>query len=152
MKRPKKKPREVWRKLTRYDGLYEVSNLGRIRSRPDGSGPQHEWLHRLILEAFKGPCPPGHQAAHLDGDGHNNVPGNLKWKTPLENHADILRHGRRPMGSKHWSAATNEKEVRKIRRMRAAGKSLGEIGRAFPHLKRTHVWQLVQNTTWRHVR
>lgn len=35
-----------------------------------------------------GPCPEGHQAAHLDGNKLNNHISNLAWVTPKEN----IRH------------------------------------------------------------
>jgi hypothetical protein len=50
-------------------------------------------VHRLVLEAFVGPCPAGRQAAHRDGNKLNNSVGNLRWATPRENNADKLRHG-----------------------------------------------------------
>lgn len=51
-------------------------------------------LHRLILEAFVGPCPPGCETRHLDGDPGNNALSNLAWGTPAENTADRKKHGR----------------------------------------------------------
>lgn len=51
-------------------------------------------VHRLVLTVFVGPCPPGMQTRHLDGDPGNNHLGNLRWGTPAENNRDTLRHGR----------------------------------------------------------
>lgn len=51
------------------------------------------YLHRLIAEAFHGPCPDGHQCRHLDGNRSNNASGNLAWGTPQENNADKAAHG-----------------------------------------------------------
>ena len=57
-------------------------------------GKQH-WLfaHRLVLLAFRGPCPPGMQSRHLDGNGKNNELSNLCWGTPKQNRADQKIHG-----------------------------------------------------------
>lgn len=43
-------------------------------------------VHRLILEAFSGPAPAGHDdAMHLDGNPKNNCPENLRWGSHAEN-------------------------------------------------------------------
>ncbi len=42
-------------------------------------------VHRLVCEAFNGPCPPGMVCIHLDEDSKNNRPENLKWGTQKEN-------------------------------------------------------------------
>lgn len=54
-------------------------------------------VHRMILEAFVGPCPEGMETRHLDGDKLNNNLGNLCWGTQRENWEDNLKAG---VGSK----------------------------------------------------
>jgi hypothetical protein len=95
---------------------FEVSDLGRVRSwawkrcRPIKPSPQTEgylqvtWrregkrhtrlVHRMVLEAFVGPCPPGMECRHLDGDRKGNRLGNLEWGTPVQNCQDTVRHGK----------------------------------------------------------
>jgi len=46
-------------------------------------------VHRLVLEAFVGPCPDGMEACHLDSDKTNNRVSNLRWDTHLENMRDL---------------------------------------------------------------
>lgn len=53
----------------------------------------HRLVHRLVLEAFVGPCPEGMEACHWDGDPTNNRLENLRWDTRSENHRDAARHG-----------------------------------------------------------
>lgn len=67
----------------RGGGYYALS--GREKS------VQH--MHRLILEASVGPCPPGMLTRHLNGDPLDNRSANLAWGTHAENHADSVRHG-----------------------------------------------------------
>ena len=50
-------------------------------------------VHRMVLEAFVGPCPEGHEALHHDGDKGNSQLGNLRWGTHVENCTDRTRHG-----------------------------------------------------------
>lgn len=35
------------------------------------------YVHRAVLEAFVGPCPPNHEACHIDGNPGNNRLENL---------------------------------------------------------------------------
>lgn len=60
----------------------------------DDTGKSHtRYVHRLVLEAFVGPCPPGMVACHNDGDSANNAVGNLRWDTVKNNIGDKYRHG-----------------------------------------------------------
>jgi hypothetical protein len=49
--------------------------------------------HRIVCETFHGPCPPGKEVAHRDGDEANCRAENLEWKTKSENSADRIGHG-----------------------------------------------------------
>ncbi|WP_439621469.1 HNH endonuclease signature motif containing protein [Gemmata sp.] len=71
-------------------------------------------VHRLILEAFVGPCPLGMETRHLDGDRLNNRLDNLAWGTPAENAADRIRHGTVLWGTRCSSAKLTEAQVREI--------------------------------------
>src|SRR5262245_23559473 len=58
-----------WKRLnlvTGHGGYKEVTMGGRSRR-----------VHRLVLEAFVGPCPPGKLCRHLDGDSGNSRLDNL---------------------------------------------------------------------------
>ncbi len=51
-------------------------------------------VHRLVLQAFHGPCPPDATLTrHLDGSPDNNCLSNLAWGTARENEADKKAHG-----------------------------------------------------------
>jgi len=139
--------KEIWKPIINYEGLYEVSDLGRIKSlkyekqkilkqrRCDAMGhigvalcKNNEiktfYIHRLVLIAFVGPCPPGMECRHLDGNPQNNRLENLKWGTKSENAQDSIKHGTHysifptpPKGSKHHSSKLNESQFRVITRL-----------------------------------
>ena len=120
---------EIWRPIPGTDGIYEASDLGRIRSiwvlRPWKSIPRNDrtqrravinilqdgesksfYVHRLVALAFHGPCPPGKQVNHKDGNALNNSPDNLEYVTPSENlkHAyrtGLMRHPARIENTRH---------------------------------------------------
>ena len=115
---------EQWKPVVGYEGLYEVSNQGRVRSldridrrgclrrgcirRPAPNNAQGHlrlglyknnefsrmYVHRLVLEAFVGPCPEGMEACHWDDDPTNNQLSNLRWAPRSENNHDRARNGR----------------------------------------------------------
>jgi hypothetical protein len=57
-------------------------------------------VHRLVLEAFVGPCPLGMESYHEDNDRANNRLDNLKWATPSENKKFIVISGNHPQSNK----------------------------------------------------
>lgn len=104
---------EVWRPIPQWE-MYEVSDLGRVRRVKSGrvlrqyrhKAGGYMWVylwdhdrtlrrraHQIVLLAFVGPRPVGHEVRHLDGNPENNRLENLRYGTPSENAADKLRHG-----------------------------------------------------------
>jgi hypothetical protein len=121
--------KEIWKDIKGYEGLYQVSNLGRIKSfhprykhtrilklhkRTNGytfaSLHKNKQLyqpdiHRLVAEAFvENPNPANYNyVLHLDDDITNNIFTNLKWGTQKEN-CNTERH--RKLLSKAMSKKT----------------------------------------------
>ena len=109
---------EQWRPIPGFEGLYEASDRGRIRSldrdkrrgrllkqRPqlgrqyiivmmckDGAY-QNQLVHRLVLKAFRGEPPSGFEACHNNGDAADNRLDNLRWDTRAGNSRDQVTHG-----------------------------------------------------------
>lgn len=113
-------------------------------------------VHRLVLEAFIGPCPEHMQACHNNGDPSDNKLENLRWDSVSENAQDRSNHGRfvcnypRKRGSAHGSSKLTEDQVLSIRAMYALDYSKAEIARRF-NLSAPHVRQVVERHTWKHV-
>lgn len=78
-------------------------------------------IHRLVLEAFVGPCPPGMECCHNNGNSSDNRLANLRWDTSKSNKADMVRHGTSARGElAPWSKLT-ESQVIEIRRLCDSG-------------------------------
>lgn len=107
-----KEPNETWKPVSEYEGLYEVSSCGRVRSLPRNTTrgkvlqpiERNEYVavnlwkngkstlcsvHRLVAEAFvPNPCMKP-MVNHIDENKKNNAVENLEWCTHKEN----CRHG-----------------------------------------------------------
>lgn len=81
----------------------------------DGGGQWTRTVHALMLTAFYGSRPIGHQGRHLDDDRANNRLENLRYGTPRQNADDARRNGCR-----RESKLTSE-TVRNLRAAYAAG-------------------------------
>lgn len=148
---------ENWKAVPGYQGQYEVSDLGNVRSLDRILTNGHRRLgrvlrtnrhhtndylsvqlcrgqenfrcgvHRLVLEAFIGPPPQGYQAAHNNGIRTDNRLSNLRWDSIAANHADKERHGTKIYGERQWNAKLNESQVTFIRNMMRAGAPAKEL-------------------------
>lgn len=132
----------TWRAVVGWEGLYEVSDLGMVRSLRCGMGKRSRprplkqaivnkyqavtlsrpgakrktvLVHTLVLTAFVGPRPHDKEAAHEDGVRTNNALGNLSWKTHLENCDDRDRHGHQPKGERCHQHKLTADQVRRVR-------------------------------------
>jgi hypothetical protein len=127
---------ETWKDVVGYEGLYEVSDHGQVRSAKTKKIKQYTkhiyekrpfmniWRdnkqrivrpHKLVMEAFVGPKPQGMECCHNDGDSWNNHLSNLRWDTPRNNQLDRIKHGTSNRGERHAAAKLTEAQVRAIR-------------------------------------
>lgn len=79
-------------------------------------------VHKLVAEAFIGPCPDGMEVRHFpDRSTSNNRLDNLSYGTRLQNAADRRTHGTvRPGTVGSWSVLS-ARQVSDIRRLIASG-------------------------------
>lgn len=115
---------EIWLPVVGWESNYSVSSHGRVKRTAAGKGAQAGrilrgspntfghvqvqlylegvstvlQIHRLVLQAFLGPCPEGMEGCHNDGDPSNNRLDNLRWDTRSENMLDKRIHGTHNMG------------------------------------------------------
>ena len=110
---------EIWLPVPGYVH-YEASNLGQVRSlrhqtpagtrggqvlrgslMPDGRRAislvrdgvvTRMYRYQVIMLAFVGPCPPGLEVCHADGDPGNDALSNLRYDTHQANQTDIGKY------------------------------------------------------------
>ena len=112
---------EEWKSVVGFEKLYEVSNLGNVRSLQyhgkrrikimslsnDKLGYKlvklRDWnnsivgsykVHRLVAQAFIPNPDNKEQVDHIDTNPANNIVSNLRWVTPLENQNNPITIGR----------------------------------------------------------
>lgn len=107
-------------------------------------------VHVLVLEAFVGPCPVGHQCRHIDGNPANNHISNLAWGTSLDNNRDKILHGTSCQGERGSKAKLTNEDVIEIRKRRANGETIETIAKDFP-LKQNSIYSIVNRRTWKHI-
>ncbi|MBQ9488273.1 MAG: NUMOD4 motif-containing HNH endonuclease [Selenomonadaceae bacterium] len=129
-------PSEIWRDVKDFEGIYQVSNLGRVKSfygkEPRILKPGEHWngylgvvlfkndhrktysVHRLIAEAFI-PNPENKSMVnHKDGNKQNNCLENLEWATRSENVLHAHKIGL--VKNKRCEKALTDEQVRYIRK------------------------------------
>jgi DNA-binding transcriptional LysR family regulator len=164
---------ERWLPVVRYEGLYEVSDWGRVRSLPRNTtrgkilkpglvngyphvilcqdGHRHGFfVHTLVLEAFVGLCPAGQECRHGPGGKQDARLINLCWGTREENYADRFRDGTDNTGERNGRARLTADDVREIRALVASGKSQAGVGRIYG-MTRYAIWDIVHGRRWAHV-
>lgn len=151
---------EIWKDIQGWDGKYQISSFGRLKSlggkfkvsMPEGyitngsldsSGylcvtlrkPGKRFcvrIHTLVADAFI-PNPQNKpQVNHIDGIKTNNYIGNLERVTNKENSEHAIKMGlTNNRGENHGMSKVSEKDVLKMREMRANGLFLKEIASIF---------------------
>lgn len=120
---------EVFVQVKEYEGLYEVSNLGNIRSLPKADGRAGRILkqellsshshtnyrrvtlskngkterfavHRLVAKSFIDNPECKPHVNHIDNNGENNTVWNLEWCTQTENMEHSSKQGRQDSARK----------------------------------------------------
>lgn len=124
---------ERWKPVVGYEGLYEVSDMGRVRSldrsitRIDGrvyfypgrllkgssaaghyrtvylSGYCRRYIHHIVAEAFIGKRPVGMDVLHDNDKGMDNRLQNLRYGHALDNMEDARKNGNGRFNKQHWA-------------------------------------------------
>ena len=170
---------EIWKDVVGYEGQYQVSNRGRVKS----IGPTTRKLilkphlnfdsrrntgylkvclnhhgrarvfkvHTLVTEAFIGPRPHGHGVNHRDGNKLNNQAGNLEWMTHAENirHAFALGLFKSRAGERNNQSKLIPSQVLCIRKLKRVEKQR-DTARRYGVSQRL-IWNIQNRVAWTHL-
>jgi hypothetical protein len=114
-----------------------------------GSEKHTRHVHRILLEAFAGPCPEGLECCHNDGDPADNRLENLRWDIRKANFDARWRHGTMRFGE-GANAKLREEDVLEIRRLKAEGVPMDRLAEAFG-VSRPNIEAIVYRRSWRHL-
>jgi hypothetical protein len=140
---------EKWRDVKGYEGIYQISNLGRVKSlsRLDKRGYKRKEIilketinprgykyvvlqdkkakvtHRLVARSFLPNEENKKEVNHKNGNKQDNRLKNLEWVTHSENlkHACITGLKRIPKGDEHCNSKLTNQEAENIRMLYKMG-------------------------------
>ena len=130
---------EIWKDIQGYEGRYQVSNLGNVKSLKDNLGrpreklrslattnqgykkvdlhrkedkPKSKYVHRLVVEAFL-PNPENNPMVnHKDSNPSNKHIENLEWCTQAENVQHGYREGNMKPARHRLGARTSQNKFK----------------------------------------
>lgn len=171
------KPLEEWKDIVGYEGLYQVSNFGRVRSFKwkreyilkqfsDTKGYlrvalyknktcKRRFVHLIMMESFFPVFDKTLQINHKDGCKYNNVLNNLEWVTPSQNVRHAIANGLKPKqyGEDIGTHKLTNEDVLSIRNEYSRGvrgKGYKTLGKKYKVSPRT-IKFIVSGETWKEV-
>jgi hypothetical protein len=159
--------------------FHQVSNFGRIRALPGailrgrriatqvelrqltcdtstgymrvGKGQLLIYVHILVLNQFWGPCPPGQECRHLNGNrSDNRWPENLVWGTPKENQQDRIQHGTNNKGERNGRCKLTESQVIDIKSRPESAGIVKQLAMQYK-VSRQAISHIRNDRTWKHL-
>jgi len=169
--------KEIWKDIPNYEGLYQASSYGQIKSlinnrnnyrekilrqTKDKDGyfkvilsknkhPKSFRVHRLIYETFNTYIPFNMVCRHMDGNNQNNCIENLAIGTVSDNEKDKIKHGTHNKGSRNGRSKINNLIVRIIRHLIKYDMSEEYIGKIFG-VSHSIISMIKLNKIWTHVK
>lgn len=172
---------ELWKAIRGYEGYYEISNLGRIKSldkyriggsggivylKPFKSGDDYRavglrkngvkttHLVHILVATYFIPNPDRlPEVDHKDFDRSNNRHDNLRWSTHDDNIKHSSKEGRMSgaKGEKSPRAKHTNEDVLKIRELYASGNYTQDEIASMFGVKRHNVAKIVLRQRWAHI-
>lgn len=165
--------KEIWKDIEGYEGLYQVSSYGRVKSylgkspkvltprvREDGYARVGLWkdkkvydflIHRLVAKTFIKNEEGKPFINHKDNNPSNNCLYNLEWCTPYENSKHMVNQKRHKHGSNHKNSKLTEDEVSEIKKMLKLGENTHQQISEIYGVSRQTVTYINNGKRWRHV-
>lgn len=168
---------EKWIDIKGYEGIYQISDKGRVKSfrcgkekimkptarKADGrlalslrknNMPEYFKVHQLVGNHFLEKTKEKNEINHIDGNFINNNFENLEWCTRKENMNHAFKTGLTVIGlpgESNPNAKLTANEVREIRKLYKKEKMHHlELAEMFG-VSRSSVRQIIQKKTWKNI-
>jgi hypothetical protein len=104
------------------------------------------FVHRLVMDAFVGPCPEDMTVDHIDRNRHNNALKNLRYATKAEQ--DENRDLSGISGDNSKFSKLDSKKVKEIRGLHTQGKTIKKIAEEYDVSPAT-IGRIIRYETWK---
>ena len=171
--------KEIWKDIIGYEGLYQISNFGQLKSlsrksngefgkirKPENNGrgylsislsknskSKHFYIHRLVAKAFISNPQDKPEVNHKQGIKFDNIAIGLEWVTKKENIEHAVKIGLYKIGNREGENNNNAKltdvKAKKIYYYSQLH-SVKETYEKFNTTKNT-VNQIKHKRTWKHL-
>lgn len=167
---------EEWKPVFGYEGIYEISNYGRVKRACSGKGTytgkiiksyvidpgysrvgltknaktKSKYVHQLVMLSFVGECPEGLEVNHRDGDRANPRLNNLEYISRSENllHRYTLPWARN--GEKHWKSKLTDLQAKEIRSLKGSDETQKSIAKRFG-ISDSVIRDIWKGKTWKYI-
>lgn len=173
--------KEEWKDIPGFDGAYQISNKGRVRSwkgvnqyserrkRPKvlnqkmrngylaldlyhNGRHNHLSVHRLVAKVFVANPKNKPEVNHKDGCKTHNISENLEWCTSSENQQHSFDNGLQDCsGENNGHSKLTENDVIKIKKMLSEGVMTQKEIAKTVGISRVTITNINNRKTWRHV-
>ncbi len=166
---------EAWKDIKDYEGLYQISSLGRAKSLPTNNTygkilkpginswgyrcislykncqQKHAVVHRLVALHFIPNSDNKLEVNHKNGIKLDNRLKNLEWCTPSENMIHAVKNGflKSQKGALNNNAKLNEVQVREIRSLYSTGNHKQKEIASKYNLSPQHINHIIHYKRWK---
>jgi hypothetical protein len=166
---------EIWKDIKGYEGLYQVSNFGNVKTLSrfkngymtktrllkhtpytngyymvtlvNGINRKKISIHRLVAQAFISNPDNKPEVNHFNGIKTDNRVENLEWCTHIENQKHASINSLYLIGEKHPNSILTQKDVNEIRKI-GKNKTLHELGKLYGVTYST-IWRVLKYKIWK---
>ena len=170
-----KASREVWKDVVGYEGLYQVSNFGNVKSlgnefsrkerllklSPQSKGyltivlqknatRKMVLVHRLVAEHFIDNTESKAQINHINGIKTDNRVENLEWVSHRENLNHAIKNNLTLKGEENRNSKLKDVDVIKIHSLLQKGTATKELSETY-NISYSTIYGIRTNIYWKHL-